>query len=35
MYIPSINYDEVKGLSNILAGLNEVEPLSIGGSHKE
>lgn len=32
MYIPkNINYDEIKGISNIAkAGLNEVRPLSIG-----
>lgn len=32
MYIPkNINYDEIKGISNIAkAGLNEVKPLSIG-----
>ena len=32
MYIPeNINYDEIKGISNIArAGLNEVRPLSVG-----
>ena len=32
MLIPkNINYDEIKGISNIAkAGLNEVRPLSIG-----